>query len=145
MYDGERRSLKDVAVLDMNNDCGARVIVVDSVQATNGDEDERPFYKGKLALAPGRHTLEVYYLVTRYTTGSKDYDITLRTNRRQMPDRMTFYSTNYKRITFDAEAGHKYTLNAECRPLDWPPGAMTWTAWVSEGKNGTQVATATEY
>jgi hypothetical protein len=53
-------------------------------------------------------------------------------------------STNYKTITFEAKAGHKYRLDAESRPLDFPYGAMTWTAWVLDQKSGTQVAIATD-
>jgi hypothetical protein len=145
MYDGERRSIKDVAILDVNSDCGVRVIAIDSVRATEADvEGGRPYFRKKLTLLPGRHTLEVYYELTRYTQGDHAVDITQRSSRSTLPAKITYYSTNYKRLTVDVKAGGKYTLDAECQPLDWPWGAMTWGAWLIEGNSGTQIATATE-
>lgn len=146
MYDGERQSMKDVAVLDLNSDCGARVIAIDSVRATEADEEgERPYFRKKVALLPGRHTLEVYYQLTRYTQGDHDNDVSERANRQTLPAKTTFYSTNYKILTVDFKPGEKYLLDAECQPLDWPWGAMTWQAWVIDGDTGAQVATSTDF
>ena len=146
MYDGERRSMKDVAVLNLNSDCGARVIAVDSVRATEADDEGgRPYYRKKVALLPGPHTLEIYYELTRYTQGDHDNDVSQRANRQTLPAKTTFYSTNYKVLTVDFKAGEKYLLDAGCQPLDWPWGAMTWQAWVVEGKTGSQVVTANEF
>ena len=146
MYDGERLSMKEVAVLDLNTDSGVRVIAIDEVRATEADvEGGRPYFRKKLTLLPGRHTLEVYYQLTRYTKGDHENDIMQRASRSTLPAKTTFYSTNYKSLTIDVEAGRKYTVDAECQPLDWPWGAMTWQAWVVEGESGVQVATATEF
>jgi len=145
MYDGERRSIKDVAVLDVNSDSGVRVIAIDSVRATEVDvEGGRPYYRKKLALLPGRHTLEIYYQLTRYTAGDHNNDVTVRGDRKTLPAKTTYYSTNYKKLTVDFKPGEKYTLDAECQPLDWPWGAMTWQAWIVEGNSGEQVAKADE-
>ena len=145
MYDGERRSIKDVAILDVNSDCGVRVIAIDAVRATETDiEGGRPYFRKKLTVLPGRHTLEVYYQLTRYTKGDHASDITTRASRSTLPAKTTYYSTNYKLLTLDFKAGEKYVLDAECQPLDWPWGAMTWQAWVVENNSGQQVATATE-
>lgn len=146
MYDGERRSLKDVAVLDLNTDCGVRVISIDSVRATEVDEEgQRPYFRKRLALLPGKHTLEVYYQLTRYTAGDHDNSVLIRGDRKTLPAKTTYYSTNYKKLTVDFKAGEKYTLDAECQPLDWPWGAMTWQAWIVEGNSGQQVAQAADY
>lgn len=145
MYDGERRSIKDVAVLDLNTDSGVRVIAIDSVRATEVDEEGgRPYYRKKLSLLPGRHTLEIYYQLTRYTAGDHDNSVIVRGNRQTLPEKTTYYSTNYKLLNVDFKAGEKYVLDAECQPLDWPWGAMTWSAWIVDNNTGEQVATATE-
>ncbi len=145
MYDGERRSIKDVAILDLNTDSGVRVIAIDSVRATEADvEGGLPYYRKKLALLPGRHTLEVYYQLTRYTAGDHDNSVLVRGDRKTLPAKTTYYSTNYKLLNVDFKPGEKYKLGAECQPLDWPWGAMTWSAWIVDGHTGEQVATATE-
>ena len=128
MYEGKKRPSEEIAVLILNLDSGARVVAVDSTRALGATVvGIPPSFTGKMAVLPGRHTLDLFFQSRRWTD---------QVGPKEMPQMTTFVSTNLKRVTFDARAGHTYKIEAECSPVDYPPGALTWRAWIVEDGSG---------
>ena len=132
MYEGSKRSSDEVAVLELNPDCGARVVSVDSTSALGEVKvGIPPSFTGKMAVLPGRHTLDLFFQSRRWTD---------QVGANEKPQMTTFVSTNLKRLTFDARAGHTYKIEAECSPVEYPPGALTWRAWIVEDGSDLEVS-----
>ena len=132
-YDGPKRSTDELAILKPDLETGVRIIGIDSHRVTQSKDDapDLTCFKGKIALLPGPHTLEVMYHTSYYNLKTEGSDRTT----------MTFLTSGKpKTLTFDANAGQTYRVEATSRPADWPPGAIEWKTWVVEVPSGAIMA-----
>jgi hypothetical protein len=111
------------------------VVRIDDHFVTESDNDDigPACFKGKIALLPGSHTLEIVYHNAFYDQES--------TSNGQ-PTMTVLTSSDHKTLTFDAAAGHTYRVEASSERVEWPPNAITWKTWVVDQNLGYLVVAA---
>ncbi|GAB4317607.1 MAG: hypothetical protein Kow0074_06290 [Candidatus Zixiibacteriota bacterium] len=134
-YEGPKRDMDSVTILDLNIESGARVVRIDDYRVSDQDHDGLgpACFTGRVALLPGTHTLEVLYYDSYYDNATPATGKTTMT---------ILTSTDHKELVFDARPGAVYRIEAESRPAEWPPNAITWRTWIVEKESGELVAAA---
>lgn len=132
-YDGPKRASDELAVLRPDLETGVRIVGIDSFRVEQPEEagPDVACFKGKIALLPGSHTLQVMYHTSYYNLKTEGADRTT----------MTYLTSEKPKVlTFEAFAGHTYRVEAKSQPADWPPGAIDWNTWVVEVPSGAIMA-----